>query len=74
MDFVVPADHRGKLNEGEKKDKYLELKKLWNMIPVVNYVFVTVTKELIKYLEVLKIRGPMVTIQTVEFLRSTGMP
>ena len=43
MDFVVPANHRVKLKESEKKDKYLdldrELKKLWNMkvtiIPIV---------------------------------------
>ena len=25
MDFVVPADHRIKLKEREKKDKYLDL-------------------------------------------------
>ena len=35
VDFAVPADHRIKLKEYEKKDKYLdlarELKKLWNM-------------------------------------------
>ena len=35
VDFVVPADHRIKLKEYEKNDKYLdlarELKKLWNM-------------------------------------------
>ena len=35
VDFAVPADHRIKLKESEKKDKYLdlarELKKLWNM-------------------------------------------
>ena len=34
VDFAVPADHRIKLKECEKKDKYLdlarELKKLWN--------------------------------------------
>ena len=33
--FAVPADHRIKLKECKKKDKYLdlarELKKLWNM-------------------------------------------
>ena len=37
VDFAVPADHRVKLKESEKKDKYLE--KLWNMrvtvIPIV---------------------------------------
>ena len=35
VDFVFPADHRIKLKEREKKDKYLdlagELKKLLNM-------------------------------------------
>ena len=34
VDFAVPADHRIKLKECEKKDKYLdlarELEKLWN--------------------------------------------
>ena len=25
MDFAVPADHRVKLKESEKKDKYLDL-------------------------------------------------
>ena len=36
VDFAVVADHRIKLKESEKKDKYLDLvwelkKKLWNM-------------------------------------------
>ena len=35
IDFAVPADHRVKLKEGEKKDKNLDLarklEKLWNM-------------------------------------------
>ena len=35
MDITIPADHRVKLRESKKKDKYLdlarELKKLWNM-------------------------------------------
>ncbi len=35
MDFVVPADHRVKLKEWEKRYKYLdltkELKMLWNL-------------------------------------------
>ena len=43
VDFAVPADHRIKLKESEKKDKYLDLarefKKLWNMkvtiVPIV---------------------------------------
>ena len=56
MDFAVPADHRIKLKECEKKDKYLdfarELKKLWNMqvtiIRIVIGAFGTVTKRIIK--------------------------
>ena len=52
VDFAVPADHRKKLKEWEKKDKYLnlarELKKLWNMqvtiIPIVIGAFGTVIK------------------------------
>ena len=57
VDFAVPADHRIKLKECEKKDKYLDLarelkKKLWNMqvtiIPIVIGAFGTVTKGLLK--------------------------
>ena len=52
VDFAVPADHRIKLKECEKKDKHIdfarELKKLWNMqvtiIPIVIGAFGTVTK------------------------------
>ena len=65
MNFAVPADHRRKLKESEKKDKYLdlsrELKELWNVkvaiIPIVIGTFRTVTKGLLKWLEDLKIRG-----------------
>ena len=54
VDFIVPADHRIKLKECEKKDKYLdiarELKKLWNMkltiVPIVIGAFGTITKGL----------------------------
>ena len=57
--LLVPADHRIKLKECEKKDKYLdlarELKKLWNMlvttIPIVIGAFGTVTKGLLKRVE-----------------------
>ena len=39
VDFAVPADHRIKLKESEKRDKYLdlarELKKLWNMLVTI---------------------------------------
>ena len=59
VDFAVPADHRIKLKECEKKDKYLdlarELKRLWNMkvtiVPIVISAFGTITKGLLKYLE-----------------------
>ena len=60
----VPADHRVKLKEREKKDKYLdlawELKKMWNMkvtfIPIVIGILGTVTKGLIKGENDLEIR------------------
>ena len=56
MDFAVAADHRIKLKEREKKDKYLdfsrELKKIWNMrvtiIPIVTGAFGKVTKIFLK--------------------------
>ena len=63
--FAVPADHRIKLKECEKKDKYLdlarELKKLWNMkvtiVPIVIGAFGTITKGLLKGLEDLEVGG-----------------
>ena len=53
MDFTISDDHRKKLKESEKKDKYLdlprELKKIWNMkvtiILIVIGAFAAVTKE-----------------------------
>ena len=59
MDFAVPADHRVKLKESEKKYKYLdlawELKKLWNMKVTVILIVIgdlgTVIKRLIQRLE-----------------------
>ena len=59
VDFAVPADHRIKLKECEKKEKYLdlarELKKLWNMLVTIILIvigaFGTVTKGLLKGLE-----------------------
>ena len=67
VDFAVPADHRIKLKECEKSDKYLdlakELKKLWNMkvtiIPIVIGAFGTVTKWLSKGLEDLEVGDPL---------------
>ena len=72
VDFAVPVDHRIKLKECEKRDKYLdlarELKKLWNMmvtiIPIVIGAFITVTKGLLKGLEDLEVGGRVETIQT----------
>ena len=78
VDFAVPVDHRIKLKECEKKDKYLdlarELKKLWNMqvtiIPIVNGAFGTVSKGLLKELEDLEVGGREETIQTTALLRT----
>ena len=78
MGFAVPADHRIKLKESEKKDKYLdlarELKKLWNMkviiIPIVISSFGTVTKGLLKGLKNLEVGGRVEIIQTTSLLRT----
>ena len=78
VDFAIPADHRIKLKECEKKDKYLDLarklKKLWNMqvtiIPIVIGAFGTVTKGLLKGLEDLEVGGRVETIQTTALLRT----
>ena len=78
VDFAVPADHRVKLKENEKIDKYLdlarELKKLWNMrmkgIPIVVGALGTVPINLEKRLEDLEIRGRIETIQTTALQQS----
>ena len=78
VDLAVPADHRIKLKECEKKDKYLdlacELKKLWKMqetiITIVTGAFGTVTKGLLKGLEDLEVGGRVETIQTSTLLRT----
>ena len=79
VDFAVPADHRIKLKECEKKDKYPDLtrklrKNLWYMqvkiIPIVIGVFGTVTKGLLKGLEELEVGGRVETIQTTTLLRT----
>ena len=63
VDFAVPVDHRVKLKESEKKDKYLDFakkkkskkKKLWNMkvtvIPIVICPLVIIPKKLEKALK-----------------------
>ena len=78
MDFAVPMNHRVKLKESEKKDKYLklarDLKKLWNMkvtiIPHVIGALGTFTNVLIQELEDFEIKRRVETIQTTELLRS----
>ena len=79
MDFSVPADHRIKLKECEKKkDKYVdlarELKKLWNMkvtiVPIVISTFGTVSKGLLKGLEDLEVSARVETIQTTALLKT----
>ena len=78
VDFAVPADHRIKLKECEKKDKCLdlgrELKKLWNMkvtiVPIVIGAFGTITKGLLKGLEDLEVGRRVETIQMTALLRT----
>ena len=78
VDFAVPANHRIKLKECEKKDKYLdlarELKKLWNMqvtiMPIVIGTFGTVDKRLLKGLEDLEVGRRVETIQSTALLRT----
>ena len=55
MDFALPADHRVKLKESEKRDKYVDLarerRKQWNMkvtaIPIEICALGAVSKGLI---------------------------
>ena len=78
VDFAVSADHRIKLKECEKKDKYLDLtgefKKIWNIkltiIPIMIGAFGTWTKKLLKGLEDLEVGGRVETIQTTALLRT----
>ena len=81
MDFAVPADHRVKLKESEKRDKYLdlarELKKKrtqWNMKVTVILCVIgllgTVIKGLVQELENLEIKGRVETIQTTAWFKS----
>ena len=80
VDFAVLTDHRIKLKECEKKDKYLVLarelkkKKLWNMqvtiILIVIGAFGKVTEGLLKGLEDLEVGRRVETIQTTTLLRT----
>ena len=70
VDFAVPFDHRVKVKENKKRDKYVnlatELKKLWSMkvtlIPIVIGVQGRVTEVLVQGLENLEIKGWVETI------------
>ena len=77
-DFAISADHRVKLKESEKNEKYLGLVRILkilrdeendgdtNVIGVLGD-----TKELIQGLDDLEIKGRVETIQTTLLLRST---
>ena len=79
MDFTVPVDHRVKIKENEKADKYLdlvtELKNLENIkvtsIPIVIIALGTIPKGLVKRLEKLEIGGRSGTIQITALFRSS---
>ena len=76
--FAVPADHRIKLKECEKKDKCFdlarELKKLWNIKVTITQIVIgalgTVIKGLLKRLEDLEVGGLVEGIQTRRLLRT----
>ena len=78
IDFADLADHRIKLKEYEKKNKYLdlarELKKPWNMkvmiVPIVIGALGTLTKVLLKGLEDLEAGGRVETIRMIALLRT----
>ena len=82
MDFAVPADHRVKQKESEKRDKLLdfarELEKKTQLrimsvtvIPIVIDALGTVPKGLVRGLEELEIGGRIETILTTVLLKST---
>ena len=80
VDFTALADHRVKIKESEKIDKYLDLarergKKLCdkNVIPIVVSALGTVPKGLEKKPEEFGIRGKIETIQTTALLKSAGI-
>ena len=78
VNFAAPANHKVKLKESEKWDKYLDLagklKKLWNMkvtmIPIVIVTHGIVTKGLIQRLEDLEIRERVETFQNTSLLKT----
>ena len=78
MDFAVLADHRVKLKESRKGDKYLALARGLKIMEyegdgdiIVAGALRTIFKGLVKGLEDLEIRGQVDTIKTVALLRLT---
>ena len=80
MDFAVPANDRVKIKESEKSDKYLDLaRKLKKAIDyegdcilIVICALGTIPKRLVKWVEVLEIRGRAETIQTTYSIIKIG--
>ena len=74
MDFAVPADHRVKIKENKKRNKYFDLarerRKISNMRVTVIGALGTVPKGLVKGLENLEIGRRIETIQITTLLRS----
>ena len=76
MGFAIQENHRVKIKESKKRDKYLdlarELRKLWNvkvtMIPIVIDALGMIPKGLERGLEELEIRGWTKIIQTAALL------
>ena len=72
MDFAVPVDHRVKIKETQKRDRYLDLdRKVWKLwkirvtvIPILVDALGTVPKGLVRVLKELEIGGRIETIQT----------
>ena len=79
MDFAVPTDHRVKLKECEKQDKYQdlgrELNKLWNMkmtvIPIVIGALEKVTKGLVQGIGNKRTSGDHPNYNTIEIVQNT---
>ena len=78
VDFAVPAEHRIKLKECEKKDKYFNIARESEncymkviIIPIEIGAFSTVTKGSLKGPVDLMVGGRLKTRQTTELLRTT---
>ena len=79
VDFAVPADHRMKLKESEKKDKYLDLarglKKTMehegDNYTNCDWCFWYSNKGLLKGLDDLEVGGRVETIQTTALLKTS---